>query len=331
MATFNDRKRIGPAAKQGGDGKKPLTPSSQDLEARNAPLKPNITLNRANRLGTPTEDEQLLKKPEPTPSDFTRSDTWRVLRIMGEFVNGFDTLAEVGAAVTIFGSARIGRANPMYASATELARMLAEQGFAIITGGGPGVMEAANKGAKEAGGMSIGCNIELPFEQGTNQYVDVAINFRYFFVRKMMFVKYSEAFVIFPGGFGTMDELFEALTLIQTGKVQNFPLILFGSHYWRGLLDWIKTTMLPEKKISAEDLNLLIVTDSVEEACETIVKCYTDMCWEAQQSSEAVKIQEELSDVSHPELRPSDGRQDGQAVQDVREKKIPQPSKYDAQ
>src|SRR5437763_41404 len=180
-------------------------------------------------MGTPTEDAQLLKKPEPTPTDFTRSDTWRVLRIMGEFVNGFDTLAEVGAAVTIFGSARVSKNDPMYANAEKLGQMLAEQGFAVITGGGPGIMEAANKGAKEAGGMSIGCNIELPFEQGTNAYVDVAINFRYFFVRKMMFVKYSAAFVIFPGGFGTMDELFEALTLIQTGKVDNFSLIVFSS------------------------------------------------------------------------------------------------------
>jgi uncharacterized protein (TIGR00730 family) len=331
MATFNDRKRIGPAAKRVGDARKPLTPSGQDLEAWNAPLKPNISLNRANRLGAPTEDEELLKKPQPTPADFTRSDTWRVLRIMGEFVSGFDTLAEVGAAVTIFGSARLKPDDPMYASATYLARMLAEQGFAIITGGGPGIMEAANKGAKEAGGMSIGCNIELPFEQGTNQYVDVAINFRYFFVRKTMFVKYSEAFVIFPGGFGTMDELFEALTLIQTGKVQNFPVILFGSYYWKGLLDWIKDTMLREKKIAPEDLDLLIVTDSVQEACDTIVKCYTDMCWEAQQSSEAVKIQEELADVPQRELHPTNGREDEQAVQDVREKKVPQPSKYDAQ
>src|SRR5438874_2473935 len=307
MATFNDRKRIGPAAKQGGDGKKPLTPSSQDLEARNAPLKPNITLNRANRLGTPTEDEQLLRKPEPTPADFTRSDTWRVLRIMGEFVNGFDTLAEVGAAVTIFGSARVRPDNPMYANAEQLARMLSEKGFAVITGGGPGIMEAANKGAKEAGGMSIGCNIELPFEQGTNAYVDVAINFRYFFVRKTMFVKYSEAFVIFPGGFGTMDELFEALTLIQTDKVQNFPLILFGTEYWKGLIDWIKGTMLAERKIGAEDLKLLIMTDSVEEACQTIVDCYNDRCWQAKESSEAVKIQGELTDRRLRELRPANG------------------------
>jgi len=306
------------------------------MQALNAPLKPNITLNRANRLGAPTEDEQLLKKPEPSPADFTRSDTWRVLRIMGEFVNGFDTLAEVGAAVTVFGSARIKNDDPMYASATQLGRMLAEQGFAIITGGGPGVMEAANKGAREAGGISIGCNIELPFEQGTNQYVDVSINFRYFFVRKTMFVKYSEAFVIFPGGFGTMDELFEALTLIQTGKVQNFPLILFGSDYWKGLLDWIKGTMLKEKKVAPEDLDLLIVTDSVEEACEIIVKCYNDMCWDAQQSSEAMKIQAELIDPEHPGLRPTgngtgNGHQDGAALEDLKEKKRAQSSKYDAQ
>jgi len=337
MATYNDRKRIGLGDKPKADPKRPLTPTSQDLQAWNATLKPNMSLNRANRLGAPTEDEQLLKKPEPTSSDFTRSDTWRVLRIMGEFVNGFDTLAEVGAAVTVFGSARIRPDDPMYDSATQLARMLAEQGFAIITGGGPGIMEAANKGAKEVGGISIGCNIELPFEQGTNQYVDVSINFRYFFVRKTMFVKYSEAFVIFPGGFGTMDELFEALTLIQTGKVQNFPLILFGSAYWKGLLDWIKGTMLQEKKIAAEDLDLLMVTDSPEEACEIIVKCYNDMCWDAQESSEAVKIQSELIDPGHPELRPTNdnGRANGtgpsEPTDDVRSKRPAQPSKYDAQ
>lgn len=330
MATFNDRKRLSGGDKKAAP-KKPLTPSGQDLQAWNAPLKPNITLNRANRLGTPTEDEELLRKPEPTPSDFTRSDTWRVLRIMGEFVHGFDTLAEVGAAVTIFGSARITPEDPMYASATKLAHMLSEKGFAIITGGGPGIMEAANKGAKEAGGMSIGCNIELPFEQGTNQYVDVAVNFRYFFVRKMMFVKYSEAFVIFPGGFGTMDELFEALTLIQTGKVQNFPLILFGSHYWNGLLDWIKTTMIPEKKISAEDINLLVVTDSVEEACDIIVKCYNDMCWEAEQSSETSEIQSEISDNTLDELRPTKNGYTPPPEKAAAPKKVARPAKYDAQ
>src|ERR687884_842373 len=274
MATFNDRKRLGPGAKKVGDGKKPLTPSSQDLEAWNAPLKPNITLNRANRMGAPTEDEELLKKPQPTPSDFTRSDTWRVLRIMGEFVNGFDTLAEVGAAVTIFGSARIKLDDPMYDNATELARMLAEQGFAIITGGGPGIMEAANKGAKEGGGLSIGCNIELPFEQGANPYVDRLVNFRYFFVRKTMFIKYSVAFIIFPGGFGTLDELFEALTLIQTGKIYRFPVILFGRHYWAGLLRWLQTRVLLERKISPGDMDLMLLTDDPREAANAVVAAF---------------------------------------------------------
>ncbi|MDQ3389038.1 MAG: TIGR00730 family Rossman fold protein, partial [Gemmatimonadota bacterium] len=170
-------------------------------------------------------------------------------------------------------------ADPQYGTAREVARLLAEADFAVITGGGPGIMQAANQGAKEAGGISIGCNIELPFEQGTNPYVDISVNFRYFFVRKTMFMKYAEAFVIFPGGFGTMDELFEALTLIQTGKVSNFPVILFGSAYWKGLVDWIKQTMLAEGKISAEDLNLLVMTDSPEEAVQTIIDCYEENCW----------------------------------------------------
>jgi uncharacterized protein (TIGR00730 family) len=269
----------------------------------NAPLKPNTTLNRKTRLGAPTEDEELLKRPTPTPTDFTRSDTWRVLRIMGEFVSGFDTLASLGAAVTVFGSARISETDPMYEQAVQLGKMLAQEGFAIITGGGPGIMEAANKGAREAGGVSVGCNIELPFEQGTNEYVDIAINFRYFFVRKTMFMKYSEAFVIFPGGFGTMDELFEALTLIQTGKVRNFPLILFGSHYWRGLINWIKGVMLAEHKIASEDLKLLVITDSVEEACQMIIDCYNDRCWQVEDPSEATKIHSELLDEPG-ELRP---------------------------
>ena len=305
MKRWNYKSKPGNDAEQNEGARKPLTQSSRDLQERNSPLKPNMALNRANRLGTPTEDEQLLRKPEPSPADFTRSDTWRVLRIMGEFVNGFDTLAEVGAAVTIFGSARITEEDPVYGKAVELTRMLAEQGFAIITGGGPGIMEAANRGAREAGGLSIGCNIELPFEQGTNSYVDVAINFRYFFVRKTMFVKYSEAFVIFPGGFGTMDELFEALTLIQTGKVDNFPVILFGTAYWGGLMNWIKTTMLTSGKISPEDLNLLIITDSVEEACKHIVECYNNNCWQGADGADTSKIQSELADPVHRELHPA--------------------------
>jgi uncharacterized protein (TIGR00730 family) len=232
--------------------------------------RPVPELNVAQRTGAPTEDERLLGGSVPS-HDFTRSDPWRVFRIMGEFVEGFDTLANIGTAVSIFGSARVPPEHPQYAATERTAKLLVEAGFAVITGGGPGIMEAANKGAKEAGGMSIGCNIELPFEQGMNQWVEVAVNFRYFFVRKTMFVKYSEAFIIFPGGFGTMDELFEALTLIQTGKIRNFPVILFGTEYWGGLLDWIREVMLKEGKVSPEDLDLLVATDSPEQAVDVIL------------------------------------------------------------
>ncbi|MBB4636514.1 TIGR00730 family Rossman fold protein [Longimicrobium terrae] len=244
------------------------------------PEQDNPTLNVAQRTRTSTEDERLLQSPTESPStdDFTRSDPWRVFRIMGEFVEGFDNLARIGPAVTIFGSARTPPDHPEYAAARHTARLLGEQGFAIITGGGPGVMQAANQGAREAGALSIGCNIELPFEQGINPYVDVAINFRYFFVRKTMFVKYAEAFIIFPGGFGTMDELFEALTLIQTGKVRDFPVILVGRAYWAGLVDWIRDTLLTEGKISPDDVDLLMVTDSPEEAVAAIEKCYLSNC-----------------------------------------------------
>jgi uncharacterized protein (TIGR00730 family) len=232
-------------------------------------MQENPTLNTAARTGRHTEDERLLESP--TPPDFIHTDPWRVFRIMGEFVEGFDTLATVGRAVAIFGSARVKPDNPQYEAARATARLLAESGFSIITGGGPGVMEAANRGAKEGGRASIGCNIELPFEQGMNEYVEVAVNFRYFFVRKTMFVKYSEAFIIFPGGFGTMDELFEALTLIQTGKIRNFPVILIGTDYWGGMVDWIRARMLSEGKVSPDDMELLTVTDSPEEAVRVIL------------------------------------------------------------
>ncbi len=220
-----------------------------------------------------TEDEKLFQSL-PQADDFTRTDPWRVLRITGEIIEGFDKLASVGRAVTVFGSARTDPSDPQYAAAMNVGRVLAERGFGVITGGGPGVMEAANRGAKEAGGRSIGCNIELPFEQGANPYVDTIVNFRYFFVRKTMFIKYSVAFVIFPGGFGTLDELFEALTLIQTGKISQFPVILFGTHYWAGLLRWMQSRMLAEKKISETDLDLMIVTDDPEEAVDAIAKAY---------------------------------------------------------
>jgi uncharacterized protein (TIGR00730 family) len=198
------------------------TPPSRQITGRRAGDK-RIVDESIRDVSTVTEDEKLLQQPGPR-IDFTRTDPWRVMRIMGEFIEGFDTLASVDKAVTIFGSARIGPDDAHYEAATETARLLAEAGFAIITGAGPGIMEAANKGARLGGGRSIGCNIELPFEQGSNPYVDTLVNFRYFFVRKTMFIKYSVAFVIFPGGFGTLDELFEALTLIQTGKIYRFPI-----------------------------------------------------------------------------------------------------------
>ena len=216
----------------------------------------------------PTEDQRFLQQAaEPSP---TQSDSWRALRILGEFVEGFDALARIGPAVSIFGSARVPEGDAAYEAARQLAASLVRDGFAIMTGGGPGIMEAANRGATEAGGLSIGCNIELPYEQGLNQYVKLGIEFRYFFVRKTMFVKYGEGFVIFPGGYGTLDELFEALTLVQTGKVDHFPIVLFGTEYWGGMLRWLKETMLAEGKISEDDLELFSMTDDVEEACRTI-------------------------------------------------------------
>jgi uncharacterized protein (TIGR00730 family) len=237
-------------------------------------MKPNPTLNRAANLGIVTEDERLLASPtgQAQAPDFTHTDPWRVLRITGEFVEGFDTLAHIGPAVTFFGSARTPEGSPFYEAARETANLLGKAGFAIISGGGPGIMEAANRGAFEANATSVGCNIELPFEQGINRYVTVPINFRYFMVRKTMFVKYAQAFVIFPGGFGTLDELFEALVLIQTRKVSNFPVVLFGTSYWQGLFDWIHGTMLAEKMIAPGDLRLLRVTDSPREIHDIILQ-----------------------------------------------------------
>jgi uncharacterized protein (TIGR00730 family) len=228
----------------------------------------------AARIGKPdtTEDEQLLQRrsTKATRPAFVDSDPWRALRILSEFVEGFDALAAVGPAVTIFGSARTPPNSPDYELARAIARNLAEHGFSIITGGGPGVMEAANRGCREGGGLSIGCNIELPHEQGLNAFVDLGIEFKYFFARKTMFVKYADAFVILPGGFGTLDELFEALTLIQTGKIRDFPVVLVGTAYWRGLIDWMRATQLPAGAISAADIDLLKLTDDADEVCEII-------------------------------------------------------------
>jgi uncharacterized protein (TIGR00730 family) len=245
-----------------------------------------------------TEDEWLLNRPVPPRprakapelGGYTHSDPWRVMRIQGEFVHGFNALAEIGAGVAVFGSARVRPDQPHYAAAQELGRKLAEAGFAVITGGGPGVMEAANKGAREAGGLSIGCNIELPFEQAPNPYATLSINFRYFFVRKTMFVKYSEGFAIFPGGFGTLDELFEALTLVQTQKIHRFPILLYDKSYWSGLLDWIESAQLGQGMISPEDLNLLVVTDSIDEICDVMVDCYNTRCWSTWKKSEGAKL-----------------------------------------
>jgi uncharacterized protein (TIGR00730 family) len=189
---------------------------------------------------------------------------------MGEFVEGFDELASLTRGISIFGSARTATSDRYYKAAQETAALLAREGYAVITGGGPGIMEAANRGAFEAGGLSVGCNIELPFEQGANPYLTRSVTFRYFFVRKMMFVKYSLGFIIFPGGFGTLDELFEALTLIQTRKIRDFPVVLFGSDYWKGLLDWIRETALTEGKISQQDLKLLHLTDSPQEVVDIL-------------------------------------------------------------
>lgn len=219
-----------------------------------------------------TADQRLLEIPTQAEQDFTQTDPWRIFKIMGEFVDGFGDMANTPPGVSIFGSARIEPSNEYYQAAVETGRLLVKSGFAVITGGGPGIMEAGNKGAFEAGGISIGCNIELPFEQAPNPYQTTSLTFNYFFVRKVMFVKYAVAFIIFPGGFGTMDELFEALTLIQTHKIQNFPVILFGSEYWGGLVKWIKETMIGQATISPEDIDLLVVTDSPEEAVQTVIR-----------------------------------------------------------
>jgi uncharacterized protein (TIGR00730 family) len=230
--------------------------------------QPQHTEGRVFRAGAQvpgtTTDQRLLD--ERGPSEWVHTDPWRVLRIQSEFVEGFEALAELGPAVSVFGSARTSPEDPVYRAAELLGRRLAEAGLAVITGGGPGVMAAANKGATAAGGVSVGLGIELPQETGLNPYVNVGVNFRYFFARKTMFVKYSQGFVVMPGGFGTLDELFESLTLVQTRKVTSFPVVLFGTAYWGGLLDWLRSSMLAHGAIGESDLELLQVTDDVDEA-----------------------------------------------------------------
>jgi uncharacterized protein (TIGR00730 family) len=228
---------------------------------------------RGKHIPKTTTDQRLLDWRGP--SDWVHTDPWRVLRIQAEFVEGFGLLAELGQAVSVFGSARARAGTAEYERAEQIGIELARAGYAVITGGGPGIMEAANKGATSAGGVSVGLGIELPLEQGLNEYVEIGLEFRYFFVRKTMFVKYSQAFVVLPGGFGTLDELFESIVLVQTGKITRFPIVLVGSEYWAGLLSWIKATVLPDGKISASDLDLIKVADDPAEVVQIITEAHS--------------------------------------------------------
>jgi uncharacterized protein (TIGR00730 family) len=228
-----------------------------------------VTLRR-EAATTGTADQALLDSAGRP--DWKVRDSWRTLRILSEFVEGFDTLSELPPAVSVFGSARTKPGSPECELAQQLGGALARAGYAVITGGGPGVMEAANRGCTEAGGLSVGLGVELPFEQGINEWVELGIDFRYFFVRKTMFVKYAQAFVVLPGGFGTMDELFEALTLVQTRKVTRFPVVLMGVRYWSGLITWIRETMLQEGMIGPEDMEIVLLTDDVNEAVKHILE-----------------------------------------------------------
>jgi uncharacterized protein (TIGR00730 family) len=225
---------------------------------------------RRHQVDGSTTDQRLLDSRGPT--DWVHTDPWRVMRIQAEFIEGFGALAELGPAISCFGSARTKPDDPVYAIGEEIGRKLTAAGFAVITGGGPGTMEAVNKGASEAGGTSVGLGIELPFENGLNQWVDVGINFRYFFARKTMFVKYSQGFVVLPGGLGTLDELFEALTLVQTQKVTSFPLVLLGIDYWHGMIDWLRDRALVHGTINQSDIDMLQLTDDVDHAVEVMVR-----------------------------------------------------------
>ena len=249
----------------------PSNPQPEGRRPRPTRHRGPVVLRGGEPMAQPegsTTDQRLLDRRGP--SDWVHTDPWRVLRIQSEFVEGFGLLAELPRAVSVFGSARTPREHPHYAAGVAIGTALARAGYAVITGGGPGAMEAANRGASEADGLSVGLGIELPFEQDLNEWVDVGIAFRYFFVRKTMFVKYAQAFVILPGGFGTLDELFEALTLVQTRKVTRFPVILFGSEYWGGLIDWVRGTLAEHGTINAADLDLITVTDDIDEVLAVI-------------------------------------------------------------
>ncbi len=245
-----------------------MTNSNTPPEPDRKSYRKGPVLLRGTQIPKETSDKRLLASTSST--DWVHNDPWRVMRIQSEFVEGFGTLAEVGPAISIFGSARTPADHPDYAIAEEAARLVVERGYAVITGGGPGIMEAANKGAHEADGLSIGLGIELPFEEGMNTYVDLGVNFRYFFARKTMFLKYSSGFIVFPGGFGTFDELFEALTLVQTHKVTEFSIVLVGRDYWSPLVAWLTNTVAERGMINAKDLNLFQIVDSAEEAVQIV-------------------------------------------------------------
>ncbi|MEO8829647.1 TIGR00730 family Rossman fold protein [Lapillicoccus sp.] len=246
----------------------PAEPSEPD-DRRERQTGP-VTL-RGDQVPATTTDQRLLdSRPTGHGADWLHTDPWRVLRIQSEFVEGFGALAELGPAVSVFGSARTRPGDPAYELGVQVGRALVEAGYAVITGGGPGSMEAANRGAHEAGGTSVGLGIELPYETGLNEYVDLGVNFRYFFARKTMFVKYAQGFIVLPGGFGTLDELFEALTLVQTRKVTSFPVVLMGTAYWGGLVDWLRSSALSHGTISPADVELVHVTDDVADAVRTV-------------------------------------------------------------
>ena len=257
-------------------------------------------LLRGQQIPTTTSDQRLLSRPVGGAS-WLHDDPWRVMRIQSEFVEGFGALAEVGPAVSVFGSARTPADSPAYAVAVDVARRLVAAGYAVITGGGPGIMEAANRGAKEAGGVSIGLGIELPFEQGMNDWVDLGVNFRYFFARKTMFVKYSEGFIVLPGGFGTLDELFEALTLVQTHKVIEFPIVLVGRDHWQGLLDWINGPVVAAGLISPFDRELIQVVDTAEEAVQVVLERGAELRAAEEAATAAAEDARQVADSSSDE------------------------------
>jgi len=259
-----------------------MTPSSS---TRNNGYRKGPVLLRRDQIPTRTSDQSLLAKGGD--ADWVHTDPWRVLRIQSEFVEGFGALAEVGPAVSVFGSARTKPDEPEYRMGVDVGRRLVEADYAVITGGGPGIMEAANRGASEAGGLSIGLGIELPFEQGMNKWVDLGVNFRYFFARKTMFVKYAQGFIVLPGGFGTFDELFEALTLVQTHKVTEFPIVLIGTEYWRGLIDWLRGPVTDRGMIGPKDVDLLRLTDDPAEAVAIVRERDAELRAEEQAAVEA--------------------------------------------